>query len=405
MVGSHVSWPSFLRHWIRVSCLLPLIWPGGGSAAVAAEVSLPHSAAAPGSSLLLPVSFAAQGDSVSGIQFDLQYDTSVMSISVTVSDASRASGKSLYIANPAPNQIRFVIVGLNRRLIPDGTLCTLFVNLNGNAPDGAYPLKFSQVSRTNPQSESATVQSDDGAVTIQNTVSQRTQLQVNGVLSAASLLPGPIAPGELITLLGAGIGPSEAVISQGDASLDNTAVLFDGTAAPLLYAGPNQINAVVPYGISGKSTTQLEITYQQQTIAALSFPVATAVPAIFTQDSSGIGPGAILNQDYTLNTPSNPAARGSIVMLFATGAGQTDPPGTDAQPAGTILPKPLLPVSVQIAGLDAPVVYAGAAPGLIAGMLQVNCLIPEGAPDGFTVPVVITVGSASSQTGATLAIH
>jgi uncharacterized protein (TIGR03437 family) len=91
-------------------------------------------------------------------------------------------------------------------------------------------------------------------------------------------------------------------------------------------------------------------------------------------------------------------------MFFATGAGQTDPPGADGQIAGDTLPKPLLPVTVQIGGLDAKVLYAGAAPGLVAGVLQVNCIVPSDSPSGYAVPIMLTVGNISSPAGVTLAI-
>jgi uncharacterized protein (TIGR03437 family) len=92
-------------------------------------------------------------------------------------------------------------------------------------------------------------------------------------------------------------------------------------------------------------------------------------------------------------------------MIFATGAGQTDPPGVDGQIAGDTLPKPLLPVTVTIGGVAAQVLYSGAAPGLISGMLQVNCVIPAGAPSGWAIPIIITVGTTPSQPGVTLAIQ
>jgi uncharacterized protein (TIGR03437 family) len=212
-------------------------------------------------------------------------------------------------------------------------------------------------------------------------------------LNGASLLAGPVAPGEIVTLFGAAIGPG--------------VVSFDGVPAPILYAGPSQINLVVPYEVQNKLNTQVQVTQGGQMVAQLQVPIVDASPAIFAADGSGAGPGATLNQDYTLNAPSTPAAKGSVVMIFATGAGQTDPPGVDGQIAGGTLPKLLLPVTVKIGGVAAQVLYAGAAPGLIAGMLQVNCVIPAGAASGWAVPIIIiiTVGTTPSQPGVTLAIQ
>jgi uncharacterized protein (TIGR03437 family) len=211
----------------------------------------------------------------------------------------------------------------------------------------------------------------------------------------------------MVTLVGAGIGPALPQLPAGSPTstvLDGTGVLFDGTPAPLLYAAPNQVNAIAPYGIDKKVSTQVQVTQRGQAIADLQLSVADASPAIFTTDGSGVGQGAILNQDSTVNSPSNPAGKGSIIVMFATGAGQTDPAGIDGQIAGDTLPKPLLGVSAQIAGLDAKVLYAGAAPGMVAGVLQVNCLVPLDSPSGYAVPIVLSVGKTSSPAGVTVAI-
>jgi trimeric autotransporter adhesin len=133
--------------------------------------------------------------------------------------------------------------------------------------------------------------------------------------------------------------------------------------------------------------------------------VIDSVPGIFTVNTTG--QGAIINQDQTPNSRTNAAAPESVVSIYATGEGQTSPAGADgAINGGTLpLPAPLLPVSVQIGGLPAQVMYAGAAPLEVAGVLQVNVVVPAGVPTGPSVPVVITVGTASSQTGVTIAIH
>lgn len=125
------------------------------------------------------------------------------------------------------------------------------------------------------------------------------------------------------------------------------------------------------------------------------------VPAILTLDSSGVGPGAILNQDFSVNSPSNPAGRGSIMALFATGAGMMNPVPIDGQVTGDNPPLADLPVSVEIGGSIAQVVYAGAAPGLVAGVLQVNCAVPLDIAPGESVPVNLFVGTFLSPAGAT----
>jgi trimeric autotransporter adhesin len=131
----------------------------------------------------------------------------------------------------------------------------------------------------------------------------------------------------------------------------------------------------------------------------------TAMPGVFTLDSSGSGPGAIVNQDGTVNSATNPASAGSIVMIFATGEGQTNPDGADGKPDGFPAPTPIAqPVTATIGGLNADVQYAGGVPGLVAGFLQVNVRVPSGAPASNAVPAILSIGGNSSQANVTLAV-
>jgi uncharacterized protein (TIGR03437 family) len=360
------------------------------AAAHGAQLSLPAVTTAPGSSVLLPLAFASHSDSVAGVQFDLQYDSANLSLTATLGNTARAAGKSLYLWQLYPGLWRFFIIGLNQTPMVDGALVNLYVNVNPNALADTYPVQLLNIVAANPSALSVTVAETDGSIAVQGTADPTLVLQSWGVLNGASLLSGSVTPGEILTLFGAAIGP--------------TSVLFDGTPAPILYAGPGQINLIVPYAVQ-KPSTQVQIMQGSQSIAQLQVPVVDTSPAIFALDGSGAGPGAILNQDYSVNSPSTPAAKGSAVMIFATGAGQTNPPGVDGQIAAAPYPQPLLPVSVQIGALQAQVLYAGAAPGLVAGMMQVNCIVPLGSPSGWTVPIVLTIGTVTSQAGVTLAIQ
>jgi uncharacterized protein (TIGR03437 family) len=114
--------------------------------------------------------------------------------------------------------------------------------------------------------------------------------------------------------------------------------------------------------------------------------------------------GAILNQNGSVNSSSNPASRGSEVVFFGTGEGMTTPAGVDGQIAATVYPKPVMPVSVMIGGRQAQVQYAGVAPGDVAGVLQINAVIPADCPTG-NVPVGISVGSYSSPDNVTVAVQ
>jgi uncharacterized protein (TIGR03437 family) len=360
--------------------------------ALSSQISLSNQTAAPGSSILFPMTFAAQGASVSGVQLDLEYDGTNLSLAATVGDALRQSGKNLSTVDLASNHKRILIVGPNQNQIPDGTLFNLFVNVSAAAPQGLYSLKILSIVGTSPNGQPSLVLGTSGILTV-DTSAPITPLQPNGVLNAASFIPGPVAPGEIVTLIGSGIG-----------QLAGTSVQFDGIPAPLLFVAPNQINAVVPYSIYGKSSTAVTVIFQNRIIAGISLNVGQTAPAIFTANSTGVGQAAILNQDFTTNSPANPAEKGSVVALFATGAGQTNPPGQDGQLASGVLAKPLLPVAVWIGGIDAEVQYAGAAPGQISGVLQVNAKIPQSASSGAAVPIELTIGKAGSPAGVSIAI-
>jgi uncharacterized protein (TIGR03437 family) len=90
-------------------------------------------------------------------------------------------------------------------------------------------------------------------------------------------------------------------------------------------------------------------------------------------------------------------------MIYATGEGQTNPGGVDGQLATEVLAHPTAPVTVAIGGINAEVVYAGSAPGLVAGVLQVNAFVPQGVPPG-TAEVIVKVGGATSRAGVTVAV-
>lgn len=232
---------------------------------------------------------------------------------------------------------------------------------------------------------------------------------VAGVVNAASYAGGGVSPGMIVTLAGTGIGPDAlagAALANGAlvTTVGETRVLFDGVAAPIIYVSARQSSVVVPYTVAGKTSTQMVVEYKTGRSVPLTLPVVAAAPGLFAANASGAGPGAFLNQDGSLNTAANPAVRGDVVILYGTGEGQTNPPGQDGRLVGLPLPIPTAPVEVTIGGIRAEVLYAGGAPGLTAGLLQLNVKVPEGAPSGAQ-PVVVRVGTADSQRSMTVAIQ
>jgi len=234
-------------------------------------------------------------------------------------------------------------------------------------------------------------------------------LSPGGLANSASNLAGPISPGEIVVLYGSGLGPSQLAQLYLDGSgnvsnqLADTTISFNGMPAPVVYTSATHVAAIVPYEVSGTSA-QITLTYLGQTSAPLTANLASSAPALFTADSSGKGQAAALNQDGSINSATHAASIGSIIVLFATGEGQTSPGGVDGRLAQSPLPHPILPVTVTIGGQTVTPLYAGGAPGEVAGVMQINVQIPPGITPATTTPVTIQVGNAASQPGVIIAV-
>jgi uncharacterized protein (TIGR03437 family) len=213
-----------------------------------------------------------------------------------------------------------------------------------------------------------------------------------------------VAPGEIVVLFGTGLGPSTLTVatpSKGffPTSLAGTTVSFNGIAAPIYYVSSTIVAAIVPYGVYGQQSVPVSVSYQGKTSLVTTVPVAATAPGIFTADASGTGQAAALNQNLTLNSTSNPASVGSVVTFYGTGEGQTTPGGVDGKIAtGPTYPSPVQNYSVTVGGIPAVIDYLGAAPTLVAGVIQFNVEIPTGVPGGSAIPVVLKIGGVVSQT-------
>lgn len=221
---------------------------------------------------------------------------------------------------------------------------------------------------------------------------------------------GSIAPGEIVVIYGTnlgGVGLTTGVVSGGRLinALGGTQVFFGNVAAPLIYASATQVSAVVPYALANQTLTTMVVSFGGRTSAPLPLNVTSTAPGLFTANLSGRGPAAALNQNGSVNGAANPARRGEIVVLYATGEGATTPAGVDGQVATSVYPKPNAPVSVRIGGQPAVVHYAGAAPGFVAGAMQINVQVPEAIRTGNDVPVQLVIGDNASRSEVTLAIQ
>jgi uncharacterized protein (TIGR03437 family) len=233
---------------------------------------------------------------------------------------------------------------------------------------------------------------------------------ITAITNGASNAICAIAPGEVVTLYGSGLGPTQLTSSTMGANgrvpttLAGTQILFNGIAAPILYTWNNQVGVIVPFGVTGSA--QIVAHFGNQASAPLSLSVAAAAPGLFTADFSGRGQAVANNANGTRNSAATPASAGSIITLIAAGGGPTSPPLADGSmgPTTGTPPQQAASVSVTIGGQTAPVSYAGAAPGIVAGVMQINVTIPYGVTRGNAVPVVVTVGGVSSPAGVTIAV-
>jgi N-acyl-D-amino-acid deacylase len=240
--------------------------------------------------------------------------------------------------------------------------------------------------------------------------SGRPTIGPGGVVHSADGQPAAIAPGELITLYGTYLGaPAGAPPLSADGIVpveySGTSVSLNGTAAPLLFVSPTQINAVVPFGTTASSSSaELKVQAFGYTSEPLLLPAAPAAPALFTADASGKGQVVALNPDGTLNSPANPASAGELVTVFGTGFGVTVPMSQDGVIADSNPLDIALTVTVTVAGKAAEVSYAGSAPGLVSGVSRIDLKIPEGLSPGAAT-VVVSAGEFVSPAGATIAVQ
>jgi uncharacterized protein (TIGR03437 family) len=235
-------------------------------------------------------------------------------------------------------------------------------------------------------------------------------LQLTCIGNAAAFTGGPLAPGEIVSLFGTGIGPANPAIAQLGAdqrfptSVSDTQVTVNGTPAPLLYVSNTQINAVLPFALSLNSANRICVIYAGAPTNCMDTGSQAAAPAVFL-DLTSVSPtgpsfAAAVNQDGTVNSQQNPALVGSVVSLFVNGLG----PETNAPPDGSLTPVPLpfLNLKVQVQGPNGgtnlnpvptfpEVLYAGPAPLEIAGLGQINFQVPNASGPIYPVTLIVTL--------------
>jgi uncharacterized protein (TIGR03437 family) len=208
---------------------------------------------------------------------------------------------------------------------------------------------------------------------------------ISALVSSASSQPGQISPNTILTYYQRGLSGT-------------LSVTIGGLPAAILFSNDSQVNFVVPPGVPVGSTVVVQISRNGTLLVSTPGTVLAASPALFTGNGQGVGQAAILNQDYSLNGPSNPAKPGSYVMVYGTGFGSVLPPG------GGGLSVLASGVSATVGGVPVEVTYAGLVPGATPGLQQINLHLPDNCPVGSAVSIQVTIGGVNTQAGTTLAV-
>ena len=211
--------------------------------------------------------------------------------------------------------------------------------------------------------------------------------------AATQIAAYEMAPGEIVSFFGAGIGPNVGAVASPDpmagypTSLAGVQVLFDGIPGPVFYAQSGQVNAQAPFELSGQSTTNVTLTYHGSTFGPIPMELRFADPGLFRAQPGVSAQALALNSDGTRNSSSNPASRGSVVTLFGNGFGPTVPAcatgaasGSSSATQTTLIPN----VRPVILG-GGPVQSAGGVPGLACGIIQIQMQIPTTAQIGALI--------------------
>lgn len=288
---------------------------------------------------------------------------------------------------------------------------------------------FWKISVANPAPANAPVQAAVSAVL---TVVSATQPLITSVVNAASYLPTAVqtgtnpnpvpanatsvSPRQIISLFGQNLGPSTPATSTAAGSpavfptnLNGIEVAFQFGAqrvlAPITMVSASQVNAIVPVEAAASIGVAASVTLTNRT-SGLSTPafavtVVEADPGIFTFGGLGKGQAAVLNFDagtstYTINSSKDGATRGSTILIYATGLGNLSGALANGEVASTAVALAAASTRVEIDGQPAVVSYSGASPGAVAGVVQINAIVPPTVKTGQAVPITVSVGTAAT---------
>ncbi|HLJ51078.1 MAG TPA: IPT/TIG domain-containing protein [Bryobacteraceae bacterium] len=362
----------------------------------------------------IPVTFTVGaavtlGVNPTNLSFNYTAGSSTTPPSQTVQLTSTGGNVPFTITVATQNNSNFLTVSPMSGDTKGTTAVALTVGLNQSVistlPPGTYT---GTVTVTSPNAPGG-----NQVVNVTLTIAQAPPPSIGFILNAATLLPGAISPGELVAIKGSALGPSIPLQTQitptgmVSTNLGGTQVFFGNVAAPLTYVSDTQINAVVPYEVDGQVAVSVTVNRNGVvTPVGIQQAVIPTSPGLFTNSGTGSGELAAFNEDITRNSDANPAAKGSVIVLYGTGEGVLQNGGVTGSvtPNGGPYPAPkATPLIVMIGGIQAQTQFFNEAPGLVEGVIQINAIVPANVASG-DVPVVLTIGNFTSPSTATIAI-
>jgi uncharacterized protein (TIGR03437 family) len=244
-----------------------------------------------------------------------------------------------------------------------------------------------------------------GSAEIEGGVMESTDIPfvpAGGVVSAASLESGAVAPGSYVSIRGERLAEGDETATQLPllSRMKGTEVFVAGRTIPLVSTSKEQVKAFIPFSVGVNGRHQMIVRRGHCMSVPVPLEAAESQPAVFTVDGSGKGPGRIFllrpgNQQVPVS-PESPASAGDTLVIHAAGLGKVDSSmevGEECHAAMQV--RTINPVKVTAGGKEAQVVFAGLLPGM-AGLYQVVITLPEGIEPGGEVPLTLTAGGRSS---------
>ncbi len=344
-------------------------------------------------------------------------------VGVVVNNLIRLSGDSMFLPRGRP----YTIVASETTRLTD-------TNLNFSTPDiptaatfgatvGGTPVRGQDINipaTAAPGTSNLTLSNSNGFTTMVGNAVITVNPQMAAPLRDGAGFGTTLAPGAFVSIFSTAtqdLAPrsNSAVATPLPTDLSSISVMVNDRFAPLFFAGPGQINAMIPFETTGATAN---ITVHAGPGAAgntVIVPLSPSAPGIFALNQAGSGQGAVLNPDASFAAPLNsvpgrtarPTRRGDVVIIFASGLGRVTPALPSGLPAGvngTSIPVLVSNPTVRIGGTVAALDFAGLAPGFV-GLYQVNVRVPPGATLGDGVPLTITTAEGQLSNTVTIAIN